>query len=58
MYMGERGWQGYNLLQTACGQRRGGRDSDTEREQGMERVRGGEERGGRKRRGGASKGKK
>ena len=58
VYMGERGWQGYNLLQTACGQRRGGRDSDTEREQGMERVRGGEERGGRKRRGGASKGKK
>lgn len=34
VYMGEWGWQGYNLLQTACGQRRGGRDSDTEREQG------------------------
>lgn len=39
VYMGEWGWQGYNLLQTACGQRRGGRDSDTEREQGKERAR-------------------
>lgn len=38
--MGEWGWQGYNLLQTACGQRQGGRDSDTEREQGKERRRG------------------
>lgn len=47
MYMGEWGWQGYNLLQTACGQRRGGRDSDTEREQGRRewggRVRTGKE---------------
>ena len=61
VYMGERGWQGYNLLQTACGQRRGGRDSDTEREQGMERARGGEGREGegRKRGGGRTrKGKK
>lgn len=39
--MGEWGWQGYNLLQTACGQRRGGRDSDTEREQAKERASGG-----------------
>lgn len=30
--MDEWGWQGYNLLQTARGQRRGGRDSNTERE--------------------------
>lgn len=41
VYMGEWGWQGYNLLQTACGQRRGGRDSDTEREQAKERASGG-----------------
>lgn len=46
VYMGEWGWQGYNLLQTACGQRRGGRDSDTEREQGKERARRDGEEGG------------
>lgn len=39
VYMDEWGWQGYNLLQTACGQRRGGRDSDTERERGDGEVR-------------------
>lgn len=45
MYMGEWGWQGYNLLQTACGQRQGGRDS--EREQGKRELRGGRVRTGK-----------